>query len=89
VDSLYRIAQEGLRNIEKHGGAQNVSLRLEKTDRIHLRIVDDGRGFEMNAPDWRRGLGLRSMEERVRLLGGKVEVKSQPGKGTEVDVWVS
>ncbi|MBZ2183409.1 MAG: HAMP domain-containing protein [Bryobacter sp.] len=87
--ALYRIAQEGLRNIEKHGGAQNVSLRLEKTDRIHLRIVDDGRGFEMNAPDWRRGLGLRSMEERVRLLGGKVEVKSQPGKGTEVDVWVS
>jgi methyl-accepting chemotaxis protein len=87
--ALYRIAQEGLRNIEKHGGAQNVILRLEKTDRIHLRIVDDGRGFDTSAPDWRRGLGLRSMEERVRLLGGQVEVKSQPGKGTEVDVWVN
>ncbi len=86
--ALYRIVQEALRNIEKHGAAQNVSVSLERTDRVHLRIVDDGRGFDAQSPEWRRGLGLTSMEERVRPLRGQVDVKSSPGQGTENDVWV-
>jgi signal transduction histidine kinase len=86
---LYRITQEALRNIEKHGGAENVSLRLERTDRVHLRILDDGRGFDTASPESRRGLGLTSMQERVRPLLGHVEVRSSPGAGTEINVWVS
>jgi len=87
--ALYRIAQEALRNIEKHGAAQNVSLTLERAGRVHLRVADDGRGFDAQSPEWRRGLGLTSMEERVRPLGGHVEVHSRPGQGTEVNVWVN
>ncbi len=86
---LYRIAQEALRNIEKHGAAENVGLMLERVEVVHLRIVDDGRGFDAASPERRRGLGLTSMEERVRPLGGHVEVRSAPGKGTEINVWVS
>lgn len=86
--ALYRIAQEALHNIEKHGSAHNVGLLLEGNGRVHLRVTDDGRGFDVQSPEWRRGLGLTSMEERVRPLGGQVEVKSQPGHGTEVDVWI-
>jgi methyl-accepting chemotaxis protein len=86
---LYRITQEALRNIEKHGSAQNVGVLLERSEHVHLRVSDDGRGFDSNSPEWRRGLGLTSMEERVRPLGGRLEVKSRLGEGTEVNVWLN
>lgn len=83
--ALYRIVQEGLRNVEKHSGAEEAGIRLERSDNgARLRITDNGRGFAGRHP----GLGLASMEERARLLGGRFEVSSSPGKGTTLEVWL-
>jgi methyl-accepting chemotaxis protein len=84
--ALYRIAQEALRNIERHAGAQEVEVRLEAREgRVRLEIRDDGRGFDTGA---RRqgGVGLASMEERARLAGGRLTVESGAGMGTRVVV---
>jgi signal transduction histidine kinase len=84
---LYRIVQEGLRNIYKHANAGTVSVRLSRAqDGVRLEIRDDGRGFDLAAPGRRRGLGLASMEERARLLGGHFAVQSRPGEGTLIAV---
>jgi signal transduction histidine kinase len=83
--ALYRIVQESLRNIQRHAGAQEVSVHAEGLeDRIELEVRDDGQGFRRDDPAWRPGLGLASMEERARLLGGDLGVSSAPGQGTRV-----
>lgn len=84
---LYRIVQEGLRNIYRHAAAENVSIRLHRSeDGVALEIRDDGRGFDRGAKGWRPGLGLASMEERARLLGGRFAVESSAGQGTCIEV---
>jgi two-component system, chemotaxis family, CheB/CheR fusion protein len=86
---LYRVAQESLRNIAKHAQATNVRVVLSgRKDGITLRVVDTGDGFDLNEIKGKRGLGLISMEERVRLVNGKFGIQSQPGKGTMVEVFV-
>jgi two-component system, NarL family, sensor kinase len=83
---LYRIVQEGLRNISKHAGAKEVTISLiGKNDSVLLTIRDDGRGFDPGQKS-QAGLGLDSMKERVYLIGGDFWVKSQPGQGTVVEV---
>lgn len=83
--ALYRIVQEGLRNVERHAAANSVQIRLEREkDEVHLSIADDGRGFVRN----RTGLGLASMEERARWLGGRFSLESKPGEGTRLQVWL-
>jgi signal transduction histidine kinase len=80
---LYRVAQEGLRNIVKHAHATRAQLSLARRDgQVVMRIHDDGRGFEPGAAAERRGLGLVSMGERVRMLGGQLEVQASPNAGT-------
>ena len=84
--AAFRIAQEAVTNVLRHAGARNmwVSLRPGASD-LELRVRDDGRGFDLG--DARRAatsFGLSSMEERVRLVGGEIEVRSSPGEGTEV-----
>ena len=85
---LYRIAQEGLRNIAKHSAAQEARVSLTATDdSILLSIEDSGVGF---SPANRKGssaLVWSSMEERARLIGGEFSVRSEPGNGTLVEVW--
>jgi signal transduction histidine kinase len=82
---LYRITQEALRNIAKHANAKNVDVELwAGADTIRLRIHDDGVGFDQKGVP--AGLGLASMRERARLLGGKLTVDSEPGAGTELTV---
>ena len=88
----FRIAQEALTNVVRHARAKNVSVELrEEADQIHLRIRDDGIGFDVGARREQalRGasLGLLSMEERAALAGGGLEFKSAPKKGTEVHAW--
>lgn len=87
--ALYRIVQEGLRNVQKHAEAERVQIQLQRTaDEVHLSIRDNGRGFNRADPAWRAGLGLASMEERARWLGGRFAVESAPREGTRIDVWL-
>ncbi len=86
---LFRIVQEGLRNIQKHSGAANAQVMIETTgDTLHLSISDDGAGYDVSSDGAREGLGLRSMRERARLVGGRFEIHSKIQQGTRIDVWV-
>jgi signal transduction histidine kinase len=83
---VLRIAQEALHNAARHAGAEHITLRLRDGDgRLVLEVRDDGGGFDPDDPDLRsRHLGLTSMEERAARLGGTLEVRSAPGRGTSV-----
>lgn len=87
---LYRVLQEGLRNVHKHAHASSVLVRLLRTRRgVGLCIHDDGRGIEdLDGATCRSGLGLTSMEERLRLVNGTFTIRSKPGDGTEIHAWV-
>ena len=83
---LFRVAQEALSNAVRHAGARRISVELRTTtEGVELDIVDDGAGFVLRERAG-SGLGLRSIEERVRLTGGHVRVESQPGQGTKMQV---
>ena len=85
---MFRIVQEGLRNVQKHSGAAHAQVRIEAMDEtLHLSISDDGAGYDANNGAGRQGLGLRSMRERVRLVDGRFEIHSKTQKGTRIDVW--
>lgn len=82
MTTLFRIAQEGLMNIERHAGAQQVLLALEQEgDGLRLSITDDGNGFDPNRIDTSRngGIGLRNMRERIEYHGGKLDISSAAG----------
>jgi signal transduction histidine kinase len=83
---LYRVTQEALNNAAKHAHATTVTVSLARArDVLHLSIADDGRGFDLAGMRARgAGLGLTSMDERVRLLGGQVVIETRPGGGTRV-----
>jgi signal transduction histidine kinase len=83
---VLRIAQEALHNAVRHAGAGHITVRLAASDgRLVLDVADDGAGFDPDAPGLRaRRLGLTSMEERARRLGGRLELRSAPGAGTTV-----
>ena len=86
---LFRIVQEGLRNVKKHSGSPRAEVRLEGVDdAIHLALFDHGRGFDRHNPSTHVGVGVRSMEERLRLMGGSFELQSDPIQGTRIDAWV-
>lgn len=78
---LYRVAQEALGNVAAHSGVRRASLRVfQRGGAVELEVRDAGRGFDRA---WvRPGLGLVGMHERVRLLGGALEVETRPGGGT-------
>ena len=87
--NVYRLIQEGLNNIKKHADANNVVIRLvASSPDVILRIEDDGRGFDVKARMARasneKRMGLRSMEERVGLLHGKMIIQSRPTQGTKI-----
>ena len=85
---LFRIVQEGLRNVQKHSGAAHAEVKLEMLGgKLHLSISDDGAAFNVNEAADRQGLGLWSMRERARLVDGRFEIRSQKEKGTRIDVW--
>ena len=85
---LFRIVQEGLRNVQKHSGAAHAQVRIEKVDdTLHLSISDNGVGFDVEDGSRPQGLGLWSMRKRVRLVGGRYEIYSKKQMGTRIDVW--
>jgi signal transduction histidine kinase len=80
---LYRVAQEALNNAVKHGRARHVTVQLERDSfKVRLRVVDSGDGFDPGLPT--AGIGLASMRERLRFIGGDLSVISAPGRGAEV-----
>ena len=84
---LYRVAQEALGNVAKHSQSARATVALSgPPGSLHLSITDYGVGFDRAAVESRRGLGLISMEERVRLVEGRFSVRSRPGYGTRLDV---
>ena len=84
--ALLRVVQEGLTNVRKHSGASSISVLLRGTpEATELTIRDDGRGFDVDALG-RDRLGLAGMGERVRMLGGEVEIVSIPEKGATLFV---
>ena len=83
--TLFRIVQEALHNAVKHSGVERIEVRLwEQSDEIHLEIEDAGKGFEIGAARQGRGVGLASMDERVRLVKGTIAIDSQLNHGTHI-----
>ena len=88
----FRVAQEALTNIVRHSGAQQVAVEVSQVDsQLHLRVRDDGCGFDVAKQRERAvqgsSLGLLSMEERATLSGGGLDLISAPSEGTEVHAW--
>ncbi len=85
--ALFRVLQEALTNVAKHAGASQVIVRLSWQNRIcRLEVIDDGCGFEEKHSAQSRGLGIVGMRERLRLLGGELEIRRNMsvGKGTHL-----
>ena len=87
---LFRIVQESLQNILKHANAHEVMIRLSGSSKgIGVSVTDNGKGFDIDDKNGRQGgLGLISMHERMRLLGGLLRVHSRPAGGTKVCAWI-
>jgi signal transduction histidine kinase len=89
--NLLLLAQEAVTNALKHGGPEKIDVRLRfQTLNLELEVKDDGRGFDqIDAPGQRDGhFGLQGMHERVKRLGGWLDVKSSPGRGASITVHV-
>jgi len=85
---LYRVTQEALHNVIRHSLANTVQVELGGDDqRVLLRITDDGVGFDLSRQT--EGLGLHSMRERIRSVGGTIEIVSAPKNGTRIEVQVN
>ncbi len=84
---LYRVVQESLNNILKHAQAGHVKVMLTQTqENILLLVEDDGKGFKQTKHQSIEHVGLLSMRDSVAYLGGKFTIKSEPGKGTRIEV---
>jgi signal transduction histidine kinase len=87
--NLFRVTQEALQNIAKHSGANNVFVSLAVAEgSIRLTIQDDGKGFDPDSTKSKGGLGLISMTERARLIGGTLSITSKPGAGVSIELLV-
>jgi PAS domain S-box-containing protein len=83
--SLFRVLQEAVRNGAKHGRASRFEVRLSESDGfLSLLVKDQGEGFDLGAARGSRGLGLISMEERLKLVDGELAIETQPGQGTSI-----
>jgi len=86
---IYRIAQEALRNCVKHSGASSALVLLQNTGgEIRLTVEDAGRGFMVNSATMKKGLGFTSMQDRLRIVGGKMQIHAKPKLGTHIEVSV-
>jgi PAS domain S-box-containing protein len=87
---LFRVMQESVQNVVKHAQATTVTVRLRgSTKGVGLSILDDGKGFDSrDLRTHQQGLGLSSMEERLRQVHGFFRIQSQPSRGTKVCAWV-
>lgn len=85
--NTYRITQECLQNCLKHSKCEKISVNLScKDNKVLLKVIDDGVGF--NVKKGRRGIGLKNITSRINKINGNLEIKSAPGKGTEMIISV-
>ncbi|MGO9255723.1 MAG: PAS domain-containing protein [Bryobacteraceae bacterium] len=83
---VYRVVQEALANVAKHAGAKHAVVSISGRDTVlHAAIRDDGHGFDLDQAKG-KGLGLISMEERVRHLGGTFSISAKPGHGARIEI---
>jgi signal transduction histidine kinase len=86
---LFRIVQEALRNVVKHSNTSTAEVELLGHEHsVDLCISDSGEGFDLECVKQKAGLGLVSMTERLRLIGGNLSVSSEPSQGTRIRVHV-
>lgn len=86
---IFRIAQELLRNCVKHSHAESAEVTLTKTENaVRLSVSDNGCGFDLKSDAMEKGLGFVSMQERLRIVGGELNIRSQHRFGTRTEVWV-
>jgi PAS domain S-box-containing protein len=86
---LYRIAQEALNNVLRHSAATRVTVRIgADDDGLLLEVIDNGQGFELGSVGDQGGMGLASMQERVEMLAGSLQIVSKPGQGTSIQIAV-
>jgi signal transduction histidine kinase len=86
---VYRVAQEALANVAKHASAQHLAVQLvQNNGRLTLQVADDGCGFELNNIDIQNHFGLKGMQERAEMIGGTLEIETQPGTGTTLRLTV-
>jgi signal transduction histidine kinase len=84
---VFRIYQESLTNIARHSEAKNVVADLEKNGvQLKLSVSDNGKGFPSQKPGQKKTLGLLGMKERAHMIGGKLDISSEQGKGTTVTI---
>lgn len=82
---LFRVTQEALNNVVKHSRAKRARVELyQARSEIRLQVVDAGAGFDVELKGTEGGIGLVGMRERLRLVGGRLSVRSAPGRGTEI-----
>ena len=85
--NIYRIVQEIIQNSIKHSSAKNIDLHISKTIKnLTLSIIDNGKGFDLKKK--KTGIGIKNIRSRIEKLNGKVNFRSNPGKGTTVEVIV-
>jgi PAS domain S-box-containing protein len=82
---LFRVAQEALGNIVKHSNTKDAQVELSaNADGVNLCISDAGKGFDLGLQNFEAGIGLAGMSERLRLVGGRLSVRSEPDRGTDI-----
>lgn len=85
-EMLLRIVREAVGNAARHGGARKILVQLSNGSGLHLRIVDDGVGFDSADIPTEGRFGLTSMNDRARAIGGEFHLSTRPGGGTEIEV---
>jgi signal transduction histidine kinase len=91
TSQLLRIIQEALTNVRRHSDAEKVMIHFsESNSGVRMRIEDNGRGFHPEQTIQAAGqhYGLQIMRERAESVGARLELDSQPGQGTRIEVWV-
>jgi signal transduction histidine kinase len=86
---FYRIIQESLSNLVKHSGAKAASITIEKNDKnIHTSVKDNGIGFDFHGnKNAQNSLGMKTLRERTRMIHSKINIISNPKKGTSVELF--
>jgi signal transduction histidine kinase len=83
--NIYRIVQELVNNILKHASAKSVFLQVTNTNgQLAVTVEDDGKGFDTTILSLEKGMGWNNIQSRIKFLNGKIDVQSDPGKGTSI-----